>query len=56
MDDSVHECRDSHASSSRKPSSEPMPTSSEDLGKHSVNDFRFPIGLQELLQASLSFL
>ena len=36
MDDRVPEHRDSHASSSHEPSSEPTPTRSEDLGKHSV--------------------
>ena len=37
MDDRVPERRDSHASSSREPSLEPMPTRSVDLGKHSVH-------------------
>ena len=37
MDKRVHERRDSHASSSREPSLDPMPTRSADLGKHSVN-------------------
>ena len=36
MDDRVPECRDSHASSSREPSLEPMPARSAHLGKHSV--------------------
>ena len=36
MDDRVPECRDSHASSSREPSLEPMPTRSAVLGKHSA--------------------
>ena len=36
MDDRVPECRDTHVSSSREPSLEPMPTRSADLGKHSV--------------------
>ena len=36
VDDRVSECRDSHASSSRESSLEPMPTRSADLGKHSV--------------------
>ena len=36
VDDRVPERRDSHASSSHEPSSEPMPTRSADLGKHSV--------------------
>ena len=36
VDDRVPECRDSHASSSREPSLEPMPTRSADFGKHSV--------------------
>ena len=36
VDDRVPECRDTHASSSREPSLEPMPTRSADLGKHSV--------------------
>ena len=34
--DRVPECRDSHASSSREESLEPMPTRSADLGKHPV--------------------
>ena len=41
MDDRVPEHRDSHASSSHEPSLEPMPTRSEDLGKHSV-ETHFP--------------
>ena len=36
VDDRVPERTDSHASSSHEPSSEPMPTRSVDLGKHSV--------------------
>ena len=36
MGDRVPERRDSHVSSSREPSSEPTPTRSVDLGKHSV--------------------
>ena len=36
VDDRVSECRDSHASSSREPSLEPMPKRSVDLCKHSV--------------------
>ena len=36
MDDRVPEHRDSHASSSHEPSSEPTPERSADLGKHSV--------------------
>ena len=36
VDDRVPERRDSHASSSHEPSSEPSPTRSVDLGKHSV--------------------
>ena len=36
VDDRVPERRDSHASSSHEPSSEPTPTKSVDLGKHSV--------------------
>ena len=41
MDDRVRESRDSHASSSHGLSSEPAPTRSADLGKHSVST-RFP--------------
>ena len=41
MDDEVPERRDSHASSSHEPSSEPTPSRSADLGKHSVYT-RFP--------------
>ena len=41
VDDRVPERRDSHASSSHEPSSEPTPTRSVDLGKHSVST-RFP--------------
>ena len=36
VDDRVPEHRDSHASSSHEPSSEPAPTRSVDLGEHSV--------------------
>ena len=36
MDDRIPERRDSHASSSHEPSSEPTPTTSVDLDKHSV--------------------
>ena len=36
VDDRVLERRDSHASSSHEPSSEPTPTRSADLDKHSV--------------------
>ena len=36
MDDRAPERRDSHASSSLGPSSEPTPARSVDLGKHSV--------------------
>ena len=36
VDDRVPERRDSHASSSHEPSSEPTPTRSVELGKHSV--------------------
>ena len=36
MDDRVLEYRDSHASSSHEPSSEPTPARSVDFGKHSV--------------------
>ena len=36
MDDRVLEHRDSHASSSHEPSSEPTVKRREDLGKHSV--------------------
>ena len=36
MDDRVLERKDSHASSSHEPSSEPAPTRRVDLGKHSV--------------------
>ena len=36
MDDTVPERRDSHASSSHEPSLESRPTTSADLGKHSV--------------------
>ena len=36
VDDRVLERRDSHASSSHEPYSEPTPTRSADLGKHSV--------------------
>ena len=36
MDDRVSERRDSYASSSHEPSSEPTPTRSVDLGKHRV--------------------
>ena len=36
MDDRVPERRDSHASSSHEPSSQPKPARSVDLGKHSV--------------------
>ena len=36
VDDRVPECRDSHASSSREPSSEPTPTRSVDWCKHSA--------------------
>ena len=36
VDDRVPERRDSHASSSHEPSSEPMPARNTDLGKHSV--------------------
>ena len=36
VDDEIPERRASHASSSHEPSFEPIPTRSEDLGKHSV--------------------
>ena len=41
MDERVPEHRDSHASSSHEPSSEPTPAKSADLGKHSVHN-HFP--------------
>ena len=41
VDDRVPERRDSHASSSHEPSSEPSPTRIVDLGKHSVKN-HFP--------------